>query len=138
MLMHPYLDVPYRPRLSHFLGGFDTYDREESLGEELAAYDPEDPSDRSILISRYVIKRFSKLSYRHKFVLFAVLGDALEESGDVFQKVLEHDPFSHSLLPDSWDEMSDPKAFFEGMYFQLSEAWMDELYKASQEDSSTW
>jgi hypothetical protein len=63
---------------------------------------------------------------------------ALEERGDVFQEVLEHDPYSHSSLPEGWDEMSDPKAFFESMYFQLSEAWMDELYKASQEDSSTW
>jgi len=117
MLMHPYLDVPYRPRLSHFLGGFDIYDREESLGETLAAYDPEDPSDRSILISRYVIERFSKLSYRHKFVLFAVLGDALEKSGDVFQEVLEHDPYSHSLLPGGWDEMNDPKAFLKACTF---------------------
>ncbi|BBP66476.1 hypothetical protein PHLH5_40170 [Pseudomonas sp. Cab53] len=32
MLMHPFLDRPYDPQISHFLGGFEIYDCEESLG----------------------------------------------------------------------------------------------------------
>ncbi|MBC3778173.1 hypothetical protein [Pseudomonas sp. SWRI99] len=138
MLMHPYLNIPYCPRLDHFLGGFDIYDREESLGEELALYDPEYSPDRKILIARYVVKRFSKLSYRHKFVLVGVLKKALDGDGDILAQILQHDPFSHSVLPDGWDEMKSPKAFFEEMYVILSDEWSNELNEAGAEDFSTW
>ncbi|MHC8356163.1 hypothetical protein ACYZTL_13255 [Pseudomonas sp. LB3P81] len=138
MLMHPFLNVPYNPRLEHFLGGFDIYDREGSLGVELSAYDPGCPSDREFLISRFVIKRFAGLSYRHKFILFFVLREALDGDSSVFSEILEHDPMSHSLLPLGWNEMKDPRAFFEDVYVKLSEAWVDDLYKASQEDFSEW
>ena len=138
MLMHPYLNVPYNPSLGHFLGGFDIYDREESLGEELSEYDPDCPSDRDFLISKFIVKRFAALSYRHKFVLVSVLGDALDGDPSVFLEVLEHDPILPSSLPPGWDEMKNPKAFFEDVYLKLSEAWIDDLYKASQEDFSTW
>jgi hypothetical protein len=138
MLMHPYLDVPYKPQLKHFLGGFDIYDREETLGSELAEYDPECPSDRVGLISKFVVKRFSSLTYRHKFVLFSVLDEALDGEISDLAKVFKHDPFSHSLLPFGWNEMKDPKSFFEDIYSVLSEVWADDLYLASQEGYSTW
>lgn len=138
MLMHPYLDVPYNPQLKHFLGGFDIYDREETLGSELAEYDPECPSDRVGLISKFVVKRFSGLTCRHKFVLFSVLGEALDGEISDLAKVFKHDPFSHSLLPFGWNEMKDPKIFFEHIYSILSEVWTDDLYLAGQEDCSTW
>ncbi|MCW8278101.1 hypothetical protein IMF27_23100 [Pseudomonas sp. PCH199] len=138
MLMHPFLDVPYNPRLEHFLGGFDIYDREESLGVQLSAYDPDCPSGRGFLISQFVVKRFAGLSYRHKFVLLFVLGEALDGDLSVFSEVLEHNPMSHSLLPPGWNEMKNPRAFFEAVYVKLSEAWVDDLYKASQEDVLTW
>lgn len=138
MLMHPYLDIPYKPRLKHFLGGFDIYDREETLGSELAEYDPECPSDRVDLISRFIVKRFSGLTYRHKYVLFSMLGEALDGEIIDLAKVFKHDPFSHSLLPFGWNEMKDPKGFFEHIYSILSEVWTDDLYLASQEDCSTW
>jgi hypothetical protein len=138
MLMHPYLDVPYKPQLKHFFGGFDIYDREETLGSELAEYDPECPSDRVGLIFKFVVKRFSGLTYRHKYVLFSVLGEALDGEISDLAKVFKHDPFSHSLLPFGWNEMKDPKIFFEHIYSILSEVWTDDLYLASQEDCSTW
>lgn len=138
MLMHPFLAVPYNPSLGHFLGGFDIYDREESLGVELSAYDPDCPLDREFLISKFIIKRFAGLSCRHKFVLFFVLGEALDGEPSVFSKVFDHDPIAHSLLPIGWSEMIDPKAFFDDVHIKLSEAWCDELYKASQEDFLTW
>ncbi|MGY2341468.1 hypothetical protein ACW9HW_19795 [Pseudomonas sp. SDO5532_S415] len=136
--MHPFLDVPYNPCLEHFLGGFDIYDREESLGVQLSGYDPDCPSDRELLITQFVVKRFAGLSYRHKFVLLSVLGEALEGDSSVFFEVLEHDPMSYSLLPPGWNEMKDPRAFFEDVYVKLSEAWVDDLYKASREDRSRW
>ncbi|KPN89044.1 MULTISPECIES: hypothetical protein [Pseudomonas] len=138
MLMHPYLNAPYNPSLGHFLGGFDIYDREESLGVELSAYDPDCPLDRGSLISRFIVRRFAGLSYRHKFVLVFVLGEALDGDSSVFPEIFAHDPMAHSLLPIGWSEMIDPKAFFEDVYIKLSEAWHDDLYKASQEDFSNW
>jgi hypothetical protein len=138
MLMHPYLNVPYNPSVEHLLGGFDIYDREESLGAELSAYDPENPLDRELLISRFIVKRFAALSYRHKFVLFCMLGGMLDGDPGVFSESLEHDPKSHSLLPAGWNDMRKPKDFFEDVHLKLSEAWIDDLYKASQEDFSTW
>lgn len=138
MLMHPYLDVPYNPQLKHFLGGFDIYDREETLGSDLAEYDLENPSDREDLISKFIVKRFSGLTHRHKFLLFFVLGEALDGEASKLYKVFKHDPFSHSLLPFGWNEMKDPRSFFEHVYSVLSEVWVDELYLASQEDCSTW
>lgn len=138
MLMHPFIDTPYNPSLGHFLGGFDIYGREESLGVELAAYDPDCPLDREFLISRFIIKRFAGLSYRHKFFLFCVLSEALDGDSSVFSKIFDHDPMAHSLLPVGWSEMIDPKAFFEDVHIKLSEAWRDDLYKASQEDFLNW
>lgn len=138
MLMHPYLDIPYRPQLKHFLGGFDIYDREETLGAELDEYDPECPSDRKELISKFIVQRFSALTHCHKFVLFFVLGEALDGETSKLSEVFKHDPFSHSLLPLGWNEIKDPRSFFEHVYSILSEIWIDELYLASQEDCSTW
>ncbi|MDR9865559.1 hypothetical protein [Pseudomonas baetica] len=138
MLIHPYLDVPYNPQLKHFLGGFDIYDREETLGSELVEYDPECPSDRVILISKFIVKRFSSLTFRHKFVLFSVLNEALDGEISNLADAFKHDPFSHSLLPFGWNEMKDPKGFFEHVHSILSEVWADDLYLAGQEDCSMW
>ncbi|MGN7742719.1 hypothetical protein ACTJKT_22405 [Pseudomonas sp. 22526] len=46
MLLDKDSGVPYLPIPAYFLGGFDIYDREETLGVELEAYDPENPKDR--------------------------------------------------------------------------------------------
>lgn len=138
MLMHPYLDVLYAPQLKHFLGGFDIYDREESLGVELSEYDPECHSDRADLIYRFVAGRFAGLSYRHKFVLLSVLEKALDGEASKFFEVFKHDPFSHTLLPYGWNELKDPRGFFEHVYLILCEIWGDELDLASQEDYTNW
>ncbi len=70
MLMHPFLDRPYDPQISHFLGGFEIYDCEETLGEELSQFDLNSAEDRKELIYKYVVHRFRDLSYRHKFLFF--------------------------------------------------------------------
>lgn len=138
MLMHPFLDRPYEPQLGHFLGGFEIYDCEETLGEELSKYDPDCAQDRKVLIYRYVIHRFRNLSYRHKFVFFCILAESLDEPEYDFSKLFEHEVISHSALPPEWDEMKEFRAFFEDIYKYLTEEWVDDLYKASQEDPSIW
>jgi len=127
MLMHPYLDAPYNPQLKHFLGGFDIYDREETLGAELEKYDPECPIDRTELIRRFIVKRFSGLTPRHKLVLVSVLRRSLDGETSKLSDVFKHDPFSHSLLPLGWNEMKDPRVFFEHVYSILTEVWANEL-----------
>ncbi|MCG6578008.1 hypothetical protein EGM97_25320 [Pseudomonas sp. AF32] len=138
MLMHPFLERPYEPQLDHFLGGFEIYDCEEGLGEELLRYDLECVEDRKELIYRYVIHRFRNLSYRHKFVFFRVLAIALDDPEYDFREVFEHDVVSHSSLPPGWDKMKDCRIFFEDIYRYLAKEWSDDLYKASQEDPLTW
>jgi hypothetical protein len=137
MLKHPFLDAPYNPALKHFLGGFDIYDQ-ESLGEELLGYDPDCAEDRVFLINKYVLRRFRRLSYRHKLVKVSVLIRALEDESYDFSDVFQHVPQSYSSLPPGWDEMREPRAFFEDIYKLTSAAWGEELYQASQEDASMW
>ncbi|WLH14118.1 hypothetical protein PSH58_07265 [Pseudomonas hefeiensis] len=138
MLMHPFLDRLYDPQIGHFLGGFEVYDCEETLGEELLQYDIECARDRKKLIYKYVVHRFRNLSYRHKFLFFCVLAIALDDPDYDFSKVFEHEVVSHSALPPGWDEMEDFRVFFEDIYKYLAEEWSEELDKASQEDPTTW
>lgn len=138
MLMHPFLDRPYEPQISHFLGGFEIYDCEETLGEELSQYDVDCARDRKELIYKYVIHRFRKLSYRHKFLFFCVLAIALDDPEYDFGEVFEHEVVSHAALPPGWDEMEDSRVFFEDIYKYLAEEWSEELDKASQEDPASW
>jgi hypothetical protein len=53
--MHPFLDRPYDPQVGHFLGGFEIYDCEETLGAELSRYDINNAEDRKELIYKHVI-----------------------------------------------------------------------------------
>src|ERR1700712_4662916 len=52
MLKDPFLNEGFVPDLMWFVGVFDVYDREETKGEELGVYDPNDPSDREVLIKK--------------------------------------------------------------------------------------
>lgn len=47
MLRHPFLKEDFFPELMWFIGQFDVYDREETLGAILAVYDPNNEEDRS-------------------------------------------------------------------------------------------
>jgi hypothetical protein len=138
MLMHPFLDRPYDPQVGHFLGGFEIYDCEETLGEELSQFDLNNADDRKELIYKYVVHRFRNLSYRHKFLFFCVLAIALDDPEYDFGEVFEHEVVSHSALPPGWDEKEDFRVFFEDIYKYLAEEWSEELDKASQEDPATW
>lgn len=57
MLLDKDSGTPYRPTSAYFLGGFDIYDREETLGTELETYNLEDPKDRIELIEKYCLNR---------------------------------------------------------------------------------
>lgn len=138
MLMHPFLNIPYRPKLQYFLGGFDIYDREETLGAAIATYDITLPRDRAHLIKHLVIDRNTDLTYRHKNSLIDILSTALNDSEYDFSKILSQDLNTHCALPSGWDCMVNPRTFFEDIHILACEGWSQELHQASLEDQSTW
>lgn len=98
-LRGPWVDVPYEPTLYQFLGPFDVYNREHTLGVELNTWDMNDASQRAALIRRDITGQFKELGYRHRHALVAVLAQALQDPGYDFQAILEHDPESTYALP---------------------------------------
>lgn len=79
MLKYPDDSEPYLPRISYFLGGIEIYDREETLGEELWAYDPNDKGNRNEVIRKYILPIFEcGENYRHRYILFKALENALQ------------------------------------------------------------
>ena len=135
-LRSPWGDMPYEPTLYHFLGPFDVYDREHTLGVELDAWDMNDFDQRAALIRRDITGQYKELGYRHRHALVAVLAQALQDPAYDFQLILEHDPESSYALPARWDEMDDPRAFFADIYRLVQQDWRDDLARAAAEDSS--
>ena len=127
---------PFRPTPSFFLGGVDIYDREETLGEELEKLDPNNPIDREEIILKYCLP--TRKSYRHKYVVFKCLDEALQDESYDFQSLLKYDPEAYSSFPDGWDEMENTRAFFEDIFRLATVVWKDDLQKASLEDQATW
>ncbi|MEF2265969.1 hypothetical protein V3C40_04155 [Janthinobacterium sp. LS2A] len=137
-LRGPWGYVPYEPTLYHFLGPFDVYDREHTLGAELATWNMNDLVQRAALIRRDITSQYKELSYRHRHALVAVLAQALQDPAFDFQAILEHDPESTYALPALWDEMDDPRAFFADIYRLVQQDWRDDLARAAAEDPASW
>ncbi|WP_342307829.1 hypothetical protein WLF14_18045 [Pseudomonas fluorescens] len=139
MLFHPNSDhIPFDASLYYFVGVFDIYDREETKGEELAHYNPNNNKDREALILKYCLDPSSKLSYRHRYKLMENLLSALKTENFNFHSYFENDPEKYSTM--AWDEteIADPRGFFVDIYRLASDAWKDDLQKASLEDQSEW
>lgn len=135
MLYHPNTSFPFVVTPQAFLGGFDVYDREETLGVELGTYDPNNNEDRCYVINTYCIPRLNDYSYRHKYILVKMLDDFINARKIYFNEVIEGDPEEHFSLP--W-VIKEPKVFFEDILKIAKESWKDELHKASLEDQSQW
>jgi hypothetical protein len=127
---------PYIPTPSYFLGCFDIYDREHTLGEELEKFNPNDPADREELILKYCLVR--NRTYRHRFLFYKCLEEALQDKSYNFQALFKYDPEAYSSFPYGWDEMENTRAFFEDIYRLATIEWKEDLRKASLEDQSTW
>ncbi|RMT60845.1 hypothetical protein ALP29_02006 [Pseudomonas syringae pv. avii] len=139
MLFHPSSEhIPFDASLRYFVGIFDIYDREESKGEELHAYNPNNQKDREALILRYCLDPYNEFSHRHKYKLMENLAFALNTENFDFSSFFEDDPDEYSTM--AWDEteIADPRGFFADIYRLANEVWKDDLQKASLEDPSTW
>ncbi|WP_347341854.1 hypothetical protein [Pseudomonas sp. ArH3a] len=132
------MDMPYLPNISHILGALSIYDLEDTAGEALWKYDPNNEKDRETIIILFVLKDLMYLSYRHRSVLMSILKDALDSPGFDFAKEFESDYDEHITM--AWDEteIADPRGFFADIYRLANEVWKDDLQKASLEDPSTW
>ena len=139
MLFHPSSEhIPFDASLRYFVGIFDIYDREETKGEELHAYNPNNQKDREALILRYCLDPYNEFSHRHKYKLMENLSFALNTENFDFSSFFEDDPDEYSTM--AWDEteIADPRGFFADIYRLANEVWKDDLQKASLEDPSTW
>jgi len=135
-MIDPESGKPYTPTPSYFLGCFNIYDREETLGEELEKFDPNDMEDREALIVKYCLP--IKRSYRQRFLLYKCLEQALQDENYDFQSLFKYDPEAYSSFPDGWDEMENTRAFFEDVFRLATIEWQEDLIKSSLEDQLTW
>ncbi|WP_282357468.1 hypothetical protein [Pseudomonas sp. PS01303] len=128
--------LPFKPSPSFFLAGLDIYDREETLGEELELLDPDNPSDREVIIVNYCLPTWK--SYKHRYFIYQSLQEALEDPMYDFKSLFMYDPEAYSSFPSGWDEMQDTRVFFEDVFRLATIAWSNDLMKAAAEDISTW
>jgi hypothetical protein len=128
------MDRDFEPDLMWFIGVFNVYDREETSGEELEVFNPNNQVERETLIVRYSLK-LGCLSYSHKFVLFEFLAEKIRDRGYDFEILFNIDDVYDSSWPRAeWYALKDPRGFFEDIYRLASEEWKDDLHKASLED----
>ncbi|WP_310650425.1 hypothetical protein [Pseudomonas sp. FW300-N1B4] len=132
------MDEEFDAGLMWFIGRFDVYDREETLGAELVIYNPNDKFDRAELIKRYALD-LGCISYRHKLVLVESLANKLGDRNYDFQSLFDIDEGEAASWPrGEWYELESPREFLQHVYTLAREVWKEELLKASLEDRTTW
>lgn len=136
MLLDPYLKQPYLPRLSYWVGCFSVYDREETLGEELNKYDPNDPVDRDLLIRRYCLKSRPRETFHHRRAKFDVLEQALADPTFDFASIWEEDEDQEDFYdfwswPSNWPEIIDPRGLFQAIKETAKEVWHEDLQRSN-------
>ena len=138
MLKSPFADKPFEPTLSYILAALSIYDREETKGEKLWKYNPNNINDREKIIKLFILKDLMYLSYRHRYVLMSILKDALSTPNFHFSQEVQSDHDAYLTM--AWDEtkIENPRGFFMEIYRIANEEWKDDLHKASLEDPSTW
>ncbi|MFJ2286330.1 hypothetical protein ACIOUF_08205 [Pseudomonas iridis] len=127
---------PFNPTPAFFLAGVDIYDREETLGERLEKLDPNDSGDRERIILDYCLP--TRKSYRHKYLIYKSLENALNEADYDFESFFKYDPEAYSSFPDGWDEMLSFRVFFEDIFRLATIVWEDDLRKAGLENQLNW
>lgn len=108
---------------TYFLGDFDIYDREETLGRELNRYDPND-SVQLTEVRRYFFEggRVQELSVDHKTELLRVLQISLDEDFDFASLLGPGSIADDFVLPGGW-QIKNPREFFEQIYREASANW---------------
>lgn len=138
MLQDPFSNEKFQPDLMWFIGVFDVYDREETLGAALESYDPNCKSDRAELVKNYSLN-LGYLNCRHKLVLVEYLANKLTGNSYDFQNLFNIDEDEAASWPrGEWYELESPRDFLQHVYTLALEVWRDDLLRASLEDRNTW
>ncbi|MDN5505950.1 MAG: hypothetical protein L0H10_19340 [Comamonas sp.] len=127
----PGSDIEFHAEPSLLLAPFDIYDREESLGQELAAYDPNDPQQLLLLLDRYFFPCCEQASWStaHKVMLTRSLQAALQSLQYDFAAPLEDSHDDCFYLPATW-QIQAPRQFFLNAYSILLKRWVAEFATA--------
>ncbi|MFB2735381.1 hypothetical protein [Shewanella mangrovisoli] len=129
-LLHPDSDIPFHPNPGWFLGAFNCYDREETLGETLNRYDPLDPAQLQGLYDAYVFDEFNEQSgftSAHRAAMATNLIAALSETKHDFAAYLAIDESEEEwCFPSEW-AFPEPRYPFEQAYLALLRHWGMEL-----------
>ena len=124
MLKHPKSDVNFVVSPGYFIGDFDVYDREETVGVRLAQIDPNDEDQmRSAMYDFFFAgARVSMLTAEHKAELLRVLASALEDGNYEFDSLVRYDLGHGFSLPAEW-EIRDTRKFFSQIYRLAVQRW---------------
>ena len=112
-LLHLGSHIEFTPSPAFLLAPFNIYDREESLGLELAAYDPNDPEQLQQLLDTHFFPPWDQGAWTaaHKVALSHALHSALQNPQHDFASLLEDDDNDCFYLPSSW-HIQNPRQFF--------------------------
>ena len=112
-LLHLGSHIEFIPSPAFLLAPFNIYDREESLGLELAAYDPNDPEQLRQLLDIHFFPLWNQGAWTaaHKVALSHALHSALQNPLYDFASLLEDDDNDCFYLPGSW-HIQNPRQFF--------------------------
>ena len=112
-LLHLGSHIEFTPSPAFLLAPFNIYDREESLGLELAAYDPNDPEQLRQLLNLHFFPLWNQGAWTaaHKVALSHALHSALQNPQYDFASLLEDDDNDCFYLPGSW-HIQNPRQFF--------------------------
>ena len=138
MLMLPFTNFPYEPRISHVLSGISIYDREETLGQALWIYDPNKYEDQQAIIKNFIVPSFDYLTCRHRYLIYRLLEIHVQDTDFDFSGEFESDYDDPRVL--AWDETQilDARVFFEHIYEIVGELWKSDLLRESLEDQAQW
>lgn len=128
-IFYPHSEIVYRPSPAFFLGPFNIYDREESLGVVLDGFDPNDPCDLCELFDRFFFPRWEAgggYTTNHKIALVDVLLVSLRNPNYDFEVLLQDGDEECFYLPGNWNIRS-ARQFFLGAYESSVRHWEREL-----------
>lgn len=130
-LKYPNSSLDFKPSLGWFLGAFDVYDREETLGEKLDRVDPLDPVQLQQLFDQFVFAHIDEAhgyTAEHKAEIVKCLVAALRKETYDFSAHLPdyEDGANDFFLPSSW-AFPRPRYVFEQAYLATVRHWLLEL-----------
>ncbi|AUI85580.1 hypothetical protein BS333_03910 [Vibrio azureus] len=125
-LKYPETDIDFNPDPSFFIGAFDIYDQEETLGEYLNQFDPNDTEQLCFILEKEFFSVSLDLTVEHHDVLMRMLASALKDVDHDFSAYIYIEDDEYFFLPFAW-EIKSPRRFFEVIYLKAYMNWSDQL-----------